>query len=92
MIAILDSVRVTFNEPGTSGGESVLGSTLSRGTQSYNLKEFATVGVKDGALLLTCFDVEVSGGTKDVIKSICCWVCSLELVCNFSTMSVGKAR
>lgn len=56
---LLDSVRVSFS----STGQSTSGSTSSGssdGVQSYNLKEFATVGVKDGALLVTCFDAEVS--------------------------------
>ena len=47
----------------SSTGQSTSGSTSSGtgdGAQSYNLKEFATVGVKDGALLVTCFDAEVS--------------------------------
>ncbi|UZJ52148.1 hypothetical protein CBS101457_001468 [Exobasidium rhododendri] len=46
--AILDSVRITFSGQGETAG----------GSQSYSLKEFATIGVKDGALLITCFDVE----------------------------------
>ncbi|PWN40533.1 ribosome recycling factor [Ceraceosorus guamensis] len=44
--ALLDPVRVPLSGTGTSKGED------------YPLREVATVGVRDGALLVTCFDPE----------------------------------
>lgn len=48
--ALLDPVRVEY--PGT-------GSTPVK--EHHPLRDFATVGVRDGALLVTCFDPEVCG-------------------------------
>ncbi|PWN52649.1 ribosome recycling factor [Violaceomyces palustris] len=53
--ALLDSVKVEY--PGGGGSGKV----------QHPLREFATVGVRDGSLLVTCFDVDM---VKHVERSI----------------------
>lgn len=51
--AVLDSVRVTL--PSSDPPSAPTKSRLEAG-ESFNIKEFATIGVRDGALIVTCFD------------------------------------
>ncbi|MCO5590010.1 hypothetical protein L7F22_043979 [Adiantum nelumboides] len=51
--AILDGVQVSM--PNANPTEGPTKSRLEEGP-SYNIKEFATIGTRDGALIVTCFD------------------------------------
>lgn len=51
--AILDHVQVSL--PSSHPTEGPTKSRLEEGP-SYNIKEFATIGTRDGALIVTCFD------------------------------------
>lgn len=70
-LAILDNVRVTIP---LSDSSNVAGPKRSTGS-TYGIKEFATVGVRDGALIVTCFDPEVSNtislGTRLTRNTVC---------------------
>lgn len=60
--SLLDNVKVSFTgtkEEKTSG-ESTSGAKVEGEGEQYSLRDFATVGVRDGALIVTCFDAEVS--------------------------------
>lgn len=51
--AILDGVQVSI--PNANPTEGPTKSRLQEGP-SYNIKEFATIGTRDGSLIVTCFD------------------------------------
>lgn len=73
-LAVLDSIHITFTPQGTPSGESTSGSTSTGrggGTQSYPLKDFASVGVRDGAFLVTCYDAEVRSPSTKTAECVC---------------------
>lgn len=63
--SLLDGIRVSFTgtrQADATAGDATSGAKVEGDGQEYSLRDFATVGVRDGALIVTCFDAEVRRG------------------------------